>query len=370
MEQERSGDEMGRIDRSAGETLSPDQSARRLPSTPNFCGALMPPVGARTLDFGTDRDQWRTLTDPERQVWMVRLVGVHRGEAIATEIVRAYQTAMRRRDQVQYAASQLADEENHVGLFERFQREVSDLAEAQIRQTESMCGWTCSAYRTLAAETLPRLCGRLQSHPDDEATLVETVALFNVFTEGVLALSRLRTLDQHLQSRHLLPALQQGIALARRDEVRHFLFGVRFLRDAVRQHTAHAKTISCAVGDRLPILTSILRSPLEKDRALRRLHFVLHAAGVTLIFAGHFGRRDRVAQFTSNRTDAGLKGRAQVPFSWDARRWRRLDVAKPRVSEKLRVVCAMGVVRSKVGIGRPFGRIIFSTASASSRTPR
>ncbi len=98
-----------------------------------------------------------STADPERQTWMVRLVAVHRGEAIATEVVRIYPDGKpQRRDQVQYAASQLADEENHVSLFERFQREVPGLAEAQIRQTET-CGWTCSPYRTLAAETLPRL---------------------------------------------------------------------------------------------------------------------------------------------------------------------------------------------------------------------
>ncbi len=152
-----------------------------------------------------------------------------------------------------------------------------------------------------------------------------------------------------------VPCITAGDALARRDQVRHFLFGVRFLHDAdAPTHGARENHLArnrgplahtdfnpaIAFGKRpgasppslvlpMPLASPHHRWTLQTNRSSSPIHFQSH--------------------------ECGLEGTSPSPFPWDARGRRRLDVAKPRVSKKLRVVCAIGVVRPKVGIGRPFG---------------
>jgi ribonucleoside-diphosphate reductase beta chain len=248
---------------------------------------------ADALDFGPDQEQWRTMDEGERQTWMCRLIGLYRGDVAAVDALIIYKAAMARPDHAMFLATQIADEARHVTLFHRFQHEVLGWSEKQIEEESAQNGgWTCPAYRTLLVEVLPGLCGRLRADPRNEPALVEAVTLLHVLVEGGLGMFCLRTTNQNLAVRGAFPTLRQGLQLAARDEVRHFLFGLRFLADAIQEEAGHAQTVLRAVSAYLPLVKAVLGTPKvetggsalagETTRSLVRIQRGLHSIGLCL----------------------------------------------------------------------------------------
>jgi ribonucleoside-diphosphate reductase beta chain len=253
-------------------------SRRRLPCYTELCRRWEAGHwSAHALDFGEDWQQWRRLARYEQKAWNDRVVGVLRGEVAATEALAVYLGAMAVREQGLYIATQIADEARHVTLFERFQQAVRGV-EDEGNVPPGAGTWTDGDYRRLIAETLPALCSRLRTDPRDEATLVEAVALLHFLIEGGLGMSRLRSLARALAR---FPALHRGLVLAGRDEVRHYLFGLRFLHDAVRKEPAHAHIVVRTLAAHLPAVMRVLQPAgnEECEGVLRRLERGLRAIG-------------------------------------------------------------------------------------------
>ncbi|MDQ6660094.1 MAG: hypothetical protein M3Z24_03920, partial [Chloroflexota bacterium] len=71
----------------------------------------------------------------------------------------------------------------------------------------------------------------------------EGITLYHVITEGILALAGQRNMLNRNKRMGLYPGFQQGFTAIARDESRHVLFGVKFLRDMVQQDRAYADVI-------------------------------------------------------------------------------------------------------------------------------
>lgn len=208
------------------------------------------------LDFSRDREEWTALS-PEtrkRRVWGLRLF--FDGEERVASILAPFVWAAPTKEVEAFAATQLTDEVRHTLLFERYWREVVGTAAPdldslidEIRMVEN------PAYRQVFYEWLPALAQRLASDPKDLDTTVEFVTLYHLVVEGALFLTGMRYQLEGARRWDRTWGFYQGFTAATRDESRHVLFGVRYLRDMLARDPARFAPIVRATVDRsMPLI--------------------------------------------------------------------------------------------------------------------
>ncbi|MBE3566666.1 MAG: hypothetical protein IMW90_13150, partial [Thermogemmatispora sp.] len=77
-------------------------------------------------------------------------------------------------------------------------------------------------------------------------------------TEGTLALAGQRSMLNRNKRMGWYPGFQQGFNAIARDESRHVLFGVRFLRDMVQEDARYAEVIRDTIQKWMPQIHDIL----------------------------------------------------------------------------------------------------------------
>ncbi len=213
------------------------------------------------LDFSADRREWRSLS-PEtrrRRVWGLRLF--FDGEERVASILAPFVWASPTKEVEAFAATQLADEVRHTVFFERYWREVigtsaPDLGSLidEIRPTES------PAYQQIFYDWLPGVARRLASDPQDLEGTVEFVTLYHLVVEGALFLTGMRYLLEGARRWGRTWGFYKGFTATTRDESRHVLFGVRFLRDMVARDPARfAPIVRRTVDKALPLIEGTIK---------------------------------------------------------------------------------------------------------------
>jgi ribonucleoside-diphosphate reductase beta chain len=182
----------------------------------------------------------------------------------------AYIELMPREDQRIYLATQTADEGRHVAFFERFTREVAG-AGADVGGA-SVEAWQASpSLRYLFAEAPQRLLARAKAVPDDPLALVSAIMLTHIILEGSLAMSTMRVVLQTFTREGGFVGFLTGMKGLLRDECRHFTFGLRFVRDALRGTPALSAPLAAFVQSLTPHLERVLTVPPERRAALTGL---------------------------------------------------------------------------------------------------
>ena len=208
------------------------------------------------LDFSADKREWESLSPETKQRRVSGLRLFFDGEERVASILAPFVWAAPTKEIEAFAATQLADEVRHTIFFERYWREVigtsaTDLGSLidEVRPTE------IPAYRQVFYEWLPGVAQRLASDPKDLEGTVEFVTLYHLVVEGALFLTGMRYLLEGARRWSRTWAFYKGFTATTRDESRHVLFGVRFLRDMVAQDPVRYATIVRATIDRaLPLI--------------------------------------------------------------------------------------------------------------------
>jgi ribonucleoside-diphosphate reductase beta chain len=234
------------------------------------------PWGVYALDLRADQQRWRSATGAERNsltaLARTVFVGFHHTEARVTDALAPYIRAMPREDQRLFLATQLADEARHTVFFDRYCREVLGGAPAELGGApRGGRPWPETGIGRLAGEVLPAAAERLRAHPEDEAVLVEAVTVYHLIVEATVALTYQRLLLRFFKRLGGFPGFCAGMAGLLRDEVRHVLFGTRFLREMVHKDAGHGATVMRCVARLLPLLRAILATPPEQVPVLRAL---------------------------------------------------------------------------------------------------
>src|SRR4051794_39566579 len=143
-----------------------------------------------------------------------------------------------------FLCTQIADEARHVAFFDRFYSEVGVL------QAQDLAGRLAETAEHLNPEfgelfdvELHDRVDRLAREPEDLETLVETITIYHMVVEGMLALTGQHFIIDYNEKAGTLPGFVHGFTLVARDEHRHVAFGARFLRDMVRRDPRFAETI-------------------------------------------------------------------------------------------------------------------------------
>ncbi len=217
------------------------------------------------LDFSLDRAEWEHLS-PEtkkRRIWSMRMF--FDGEERVAALLAPFVWAAPNKEVEAFAATQLADEVRHTVFFERYWREVVGTSARNLDELVKEIGIRPeedAGYSYFFYQWLPELAQRLASNPKDLDTSVRFVTVYHLVVEGAMFLTGMRYQLEGARRWGRTWAYYKGFTAATRDESRHVLFGVRFLRDMVRQDPARfAPVIQETILESLPLIEKTMAPP-------------------------------------------------------------------------------------------------------------
>lgn len=214
---------------------------------------------AYEVDFTPDVVQWNQMTEEQWNSIVDILASFFQGEACVTEALAPYVVAMPAEEMRFYVTTQLVDEARHTIFFDRFFKEVLNIDYERIEERLLLAGqFLSSSMRFILVDSLTNIAQRLLREPQNRALLVEGVTLYHIIAEGTMGVAGQRHLLEHFRRTNLLPAFRGGFTAVARDESRHVLFGVKFLRDMLQQDAAYGEVIQRAIHTYAPAAIAAL----------------------------------------------------------------------------------------------------------------
>src|SRR5579863_5177048 len=214
------------------------------------------------LDFSIDRQQWAEVDEASKPIWISGFVVFFQGEMSVTNTLIPYCAAMPTEEQRIFLTTQLVDEARHATFFGKFFCEALQMdgpdIESILAQIRPMLR---QGEREILIEGMNEIAQRIHDEPRNMLYLVEGVTLYHIITEGTLAMAGQRNMLNRNKRLGWFPGFQQGFTAIARDESRHVLFGVRFLRDIVQQDRHYADIIRETIARWLPDVQHTMHQP-------------------------------------------------------------------------------------------------------------
>jgi ribonucleoside-diphosphate reductase beta chain len=213
----------------------------------------------REIDLARDAEDWRRLTDEQRDV-LLRLTALFQGgeESVTMDLLPLMMVMAQegRLEEEMYLTSFLWEEAKHVEAFRRFLDEVA------VERTD-LSRFHGPMYLRLFGEALPEAMGRLR-HDSTPAAQAAASVTYNMIVEGVLAETGYHGYDLMLQRNGIMPGMQTVIGHLRRDEARHIAYGVFLLSRLVAEHGDVVWTvIEERLNELLPLAMGIVAEVFE-----------------------------------------------------------------------------------------------------------
>ncbi len=208
---------------------------------------------SQDIDFSGDRQQWLSLSPDEREMRIYALSAFFQGEACVTDTLAPYVMAMPDEEMRIFLTTQLVDEARHTVFFERFFREVLGVENGKIEDSLAYARQYMNAdLKYILIDSLTEVADRIRREPGNLAHLVEGITLYHIVVEGTMALAGQRNMLEIYRTYNLLPAFRGGFTAVARDESRHVVFGVKFLRDMIHQNSDYAKVVQDSINKYAP----------------------------------------------------------------------------------------------------------------------
>ncbi|MGB8348353.1 MAG: ribonucleotide-diphosphate reductase subunit beta [Ktedonobacteraceae bacterium] len=214
------------------------------------------------LDFSADREQWADVPEENRPIFIAGFVIFFQGEVSVTNTLIPYMLAVPTEEQRFFLSTQLVDEVRHAIFFDKFFREALQISGPDVEATLTQIRPLLQpGPRKILLEGLVEMGQRIASDTKNLDYLVEGITLYHIITEGTLALAGQRNMLNRNKRLGWYPGFQQGFTAIARDESRHVLFGVRFLRDMVLQDRHYADVIRETIARWLPDVQNTMQQP-------------------------------------------------------------------------------------------------------------
>src|SRR5438874_6663863 len=214
---------------------------------------------AQDIDFSGDRKQWEGMSQDERDMRMYGLSAFFQGEACVTDTLGPYIVAMPDEEMRIFAITQLVDEARHTVFFSRFFKEVLGVDKEKLEDALAVAREYMNTHlKYILIDALSEVAERIQREPGNMAYLVEGITLYHVIVEGTMALAGQRGILEFYRLHELFPAFRGGFTAVARDESRHVVFGVKFLREMIQRDKAYANVIHAAINKYAPVAIKAL----------------------------------------------------------------------------------------------------------------
>ena len=220
------------------------------------------------IDFTQDRIDWHERIDAEERFQrMYGLSSFFIGEQRVAAELGPMMRAAPQEDMRLFLCTQIADEARHVAFFDRFYAEVGVLESDNLAdRLEENVQYINKEFGVLFDEMLHSRVDRLAVEPEDLETLVETVTIYHMVIEGMLALTGQHFIMDYNERVGTLPGFVEGFTKVARDEHRHVAFGARFLRDMAQRDPRYIEAIQRTLVEVGPVADGVLKPPwMEGD---------------------------------------------------------------------------------------------------------
>ena len=224
------------------------------------------PWSATGIDFTIDKEHWRTKLDDQQRdaaLWNYALFLVGE-EAVARTLTPILDAAPEYPQQI-FLTTQIVDEARHHVFFDRFMREVAGQGSDTRSTLEAMEPHLTWGFKQIFGE-LERLTDALRKKPKDKPLLAQSVALYHVIVEGVLAIPGQHFIQRYVEKYDILPGFSEGITNVSRDESRHVAFGIKFLGELIRS-SDECRQAAIELWDRVTPWTVGVFVPPNRDRS-------------------------------------------------------------------------------------------------------
>lgn len=203
---------------------------------------------AQEIDFASDIKQMDQMNEQEWEDIISIIAAFFQGEASVTDALAPYVIAMPDEEMRFFVTTQLVDETRHTVFFDRFFREVLEVDDKRIEDRLQLAQQFMNPYmRFILIDSLTQVAERLRREPGNRAYLLDGVVLYHVIAEGTMGVAGQRQLLEQFRRNNLFPAFRGGFTAVARDESRHVLFGVKFLRDMLQEDPACEAVIRSAL---------------------------------------------------------------------------------------------------------------------------
>ena len=224
------------------------------------------PWSATGIDFTVDKEHWQTkLNETQRQaaLWNYALFLVGE-EAVARTLTPVLDAAPEYAQQI-FLTTQIVDEARHHVFFDRFMREVAGQGSDTKSTLEAMERHLTWGFKQVFGE-LDRVTDALRKKPKDRPLLAQSVALYHIIVEGVLAIPGQHFIQRYVEKFDILPGFTEGINNVSRDESRHVAFGIKFLGDLIRE-SRECRDAALEMWEKATPWTVGVFVPPNRDRA-------------------------------------------------------------------------------------------------------
>jgi hypothetical protein len=189
---------------------------------------------ATGIDLSVDKDHWQSrLTDLQREsaLWNYAMFLVGE-EAVARTLTPVLDAAPGFPESI-FLTTQIVDEARHHVFFDRFMREVAGQGTDTRSTLAAMDRHLTWGFRGVFGE-LDRVTEALRKKPHDKPLLAQSIALYHLIIEGMLAVPGQHFIKRYVDKLDILPGFAVGIRNVARDEARHVAFGIKFLGELIR----------------------------------------------------------------------------------------------------------------------------------------
>jgi ribonucleoside-diphosphate reductase beta chain len=208
---------------------------------------------AQDIDFSEDRGQWEKMSQDERNMRIYGLSAFFQGEACVTDTLAPYVLAMPDEEMRIFLTTQLVDEARHTVFFARFFKDVLGIDNEKMEDALAVArGYMNPQLKYILIDALSEVGERIRQEPGNLAHLIEGITLYHVIVEGTMALAGQRGILEIYRVNGLFPAFRGGFTAVARDESRHVVFGVKFLREMIQRDAANARIVHDAVEKYAP----------------------------------------------------------------------------------------------------------------------
>ena len=173
------------------------------------------------IDFSKDKEDWKQLTDNEKDV-VLRLTSQFQAgeEAVTLDLLPLIMTIAKegRIEEEMFLTTFLWEEAKHTDFFNRFLTEV-------VGNSADLNHYHLENYKMIFYNALPTALNRLITDSSPEAQLIASVT-YNMIVEGVLAETGYHAYYTMLGENDIMPGTTKGVDLLKQDESRHIAYGI------------------------------------------------------------------------------------------------------------------------------------------------
>jgi ribonucleoside-diphosphate reductase beta chain len=217
------------------------------------------------IDLDTDRRDWESLGEYEREQMMYGLSAFFVGEERVTSQFSGLVLAAEDKHEEAFLLTQQVDEARHAQHFNRLYEEVLDFDggfEDRLARARTYLG---DAYFQLFDGHLVEDHSRLLADPSSVEAKLDFITTYHMVIEGTLALTGQHFQTMRMERRGILPGHLEAFKRIAQDEHRHVAYGTWYLQRQARDPEL-AKRVQDKLVQTLPAAAGVIVPPgLDAD---------------------------------------------------------------------------------------------------------